>query len=85
LFVAVVSVQVCETLVTVLLAPHDAVLLGPEPMHDHDHGPEPVIALFTPTAQRFVVGTVENVPPFADPQVARAHWPFSDDLGTESI
>lgn len=35
----------------------------------HVHGPDPETAVAVPVAQRLVVGAVETVVPFAEPQV----------------
>jgi hypothetical protein len=40
------------------------------PLQTHVHGPEPLTVDAIPALQRFVVGLVETVLPFAEPQTA---------------
>src|ERR1700722_4159208 len=52
----------------VLLAEQLAVVPPLAPAQLHDHGPEPETDEAEPVVQRLVVGAVETVVPFADPQ-----------------
>lgn len=60
----------------VIFALHEAVEPPFEPIHDQDHGHIPVTEDGVPVLQRFVVGVVGTVVPFADP-----HAPFIGDGG----
>ena len=55
-------------LVLVREALHCAVVPPFRPAHDHVHGPFPETLDAVPALQRFVVGAVETVVPFAEPQ-----------------
>jgi hypothetical protein len=53
----------------VLLAEQLAVVPPFDPVHDHDQGPLPVIAVAVPVEQKLPLGAVETVVPLAVPQV----------------
>ena len=52
-----------------ILALHDAVVPPEIPPHDHVHGQFPVTLEGVPILQRFTVGIVLTLPPFAIPQL----------------